>query len=81
MEVKLFKRTFPFICNDCGEFAHTAHEFCGKCGAEGLRKATKADYKNHKLLGRKIGDISKNRYFLLHPKIIFTFFHIPSILL
>ena len=47
LDAKLFKKTFLFICNDCGEFAHTVYEFCDKCGAEGLRKATKEDYKNH----------------------------------
>ena len=46
MDNKLFKKTFPFICNDCGEFNHTAQEFCDKCGTKGLRKATKQDYKN-----------------------------------
>jgi rRNA maturation endonuclease Nob1 len=48
MDAKLFKRTFPFVCNDCGEFAHTEHAFCDKCGAQALRKAKKEDYKNHK---------------------------------
>ncbi|MFX1364271.1 MAG: hypothetical protein ACFFCE_03755 [Promethearchaeota archaeon] len=48
MDVKLFKKTFPFICDKCGEFAHTNHEYCDKCGAEGLRKANKEDYKNQK---------------------------------
>jgi len=47
LDAKLFKKTFPLICDECGEFAHTAHDFCNKCGAEALRKATKEDYKNH----------------------------------
>ena len=47
MDAKLFKKTFLFICDKCGEFTHTKHEFCGKCGAEALRKAKKEDYKNH----------------------------------
>ncbi|MFX1310130.1 MAG: hypothetical protein ACFE9M_08700 [Promethearchaeota archaeon] len=48
MDAKLFKKTFPFICDKCGEFSHTEMAFCDKCGAESLRKATKEDYKNHK---------------------------------
>ncbi|MHA1885171.1 MAG: hypothetical protein ACW96S_08985 [Promethearchaeota archaeon] len=48
MDTKLFKKTYPFICNSCGEFAHTEYEFCDKCGVENsLRKANKKDYKNH----------------------------------
>ncbi|NVM36112.1 MAG: hypothetical protein HWN81_10990 [Candidatus Lokiarchaeota archaeon] len=48
MDAKLFKKTFRFVCNDCGEFSHTEYEFCDKCGATHLRKATKEDFKNHK---------------------------------
>jgi uncharacterized OB-fold protein len=46
MDSKLFKKTYPYICKDCGEFAHTQHEYCDKCGAKNsLRIAEKADYK------------------------------------
>jgi len=48
LDAKLFKRTFPYVCGSCGEFSHTEMQFCDKCGAESLRKATKTDYKNHK---------------------------------
>ncbi|MFX1456571.1 MAG: hypothetical protein ACFFDB_14440 [Promethearchaeota archaeon] len=49
MDIKLFKKTYPFICASCGEFAHTEQKFCDKCGAEdSLRKAEKADYKKRK---------------------------------
>ena len=44
LDIKLFKKTFPYICNECGEFAHTQHKYCDKCGAEALRKALKEDY-------------------------------------
>ncbi|MBY8989817.1 MAG: hypothetical protein KGD58_03605 [Candidatus Lokiarchaeota archaeon] len=48
MDTKLFKRTYPYICNKCGEFAHTKQEYCDKCGAaDSLRKAEKVDYKNY----------------------------------
>lgn len=47
MNNKLFKKTYPFICGSCGEFTHTKHEFCDKCGEKNsLRKAEKKDYKN-----------------------------------
>jgi uncharacterized OB-fold protein len=43
---KLFKKTYPYICSKCGEFAHTNQEYCDKCGAaKSLKKAEKADYK------------------------------------
>ena len=46
VDSKLFKRTYPYICDKCGEFAHTQHEYCDKCGAENsLRNAEKEDYK------------------------------------
>ncbi|MFW9867880.1 MAG: hypothetical protein ACFFEN_17430 [Candidatus Thorarchaeota archaeon] len=46
MDSKLFKKTYPYICKECGEFAHTQNEYCDKCGAEhSLRIAEKADYK------------------------------------
>ncbi|MHA2038046.1 MAG: hypothetical protein ACW98X_16545 [Promethearchaeota archaeon] len=46
MDTKLFKKTYPFVCGSCGEFAHTLHEYCDKCGEmNSLRKAGKADYK------------------------------------
>ncbi len=44
MDIKSFKKTFKFICNDCGEFTHTNTEYCEKCGAKSLRAATKEDY-------------------------------------
>ena len=44
MSFKLFKKTYPLVCNACGEFAHTDLEFCDKCGEKALRKATKEDY-------------------------------------
>jgi len=48
MDTKLFKRTYPYICNKCGEFAHTKQEYCDKCGAtDSLTKAEKVDYKNY----------------------------------
>ena len=48
MNENLFKVTYPYICSNCGAFAHTIYEFCEKCGEPALRKAKKEDYKNHK---------------------------------
>ena len=48
LDRKLFKKTYPYICNKCGEFAHTKHDYCDKCGAkDSLRKTEKQDYDNY----------------------------------
>ncbi|MFX1324963.1 MAG: hypothetical protein ACFE8N_08395 [Promethearchaeota archaeon] len=48
MDNKLFRKTYPFICSSCGEFAHTKQEYCDMCGGHNsLREAAKEDYKNH----------------------------------
>jgi hypothetical protein len=44
LDIKTFKKTFRFICEQCGEFAHTETEYCEICGTKTLRKATKDDY-------------------------------------
>ncbi len=44
MDIKRFKKTYKFICDDCGEFMHTKTEFCEKCGSKALRKPTREDY-------------------------------------
>ena len=42
---KLFRESFPHICDKCGALANTEREFCETCGApESLRVVTKADY-------------------------------------
>ncbi|MFW9971636.1 MAG: hypothetical protein ACFFDF_15680 [Candidatus Odinarchaeota archaeon] len=46
MDAKLFKKTFPYICEECNEFAHTMNDFCEKCGSPSLRKATNKEYKS-----------------------------------
>jgi uncharacterized OB-fold protein len=47
MDKKLFKKTYEFICSECGEFAHTMNEYCERCGTRGtLHKAHKSDYEN-----------------------------------
>ncbi len=51
---KLFQKTFPYICNDCGEFTSNQYEFCEKCGAENsVRKAMIEDYTKYYLKKEK----------------------------
>jgi len=45
--MKTFKKTYKFICDECGEFAYTEMEYCERCGKKTLRKATKEDYANY----------------------------------
>jgi rRNA maturation endonuclease Nob1 len=48
LDFKLFKKTYPYVCVKCGEFAHTKYDFCDKCGAsDTLRKADKEDYRDY----------------------------------
>ncbi|MFX1566748.1 MAG: hypothetical protein ACFFCV_00115 [Promethearchaeota archaeon] len=44
MDIKRFKKTYKFICDDCGEFMHTKADFCEKCGSKNMRKPTRDDY-------------------------------------
>jgi len=49
MDSKLFKKTYRYVCNSCGEFSHTLADYCEKCGGkDSLRKAIKEDYKKLK---------------------------------
>jgi uncharacterized OB-fold protein len=43
---KLWKKTFPYMCNSCGAFLHTRAKMCERCGKEdSLKPITKLDYK------------------------------------
>lgn len=46
MDIKMFKEAFPFICEECREFAHTGADYCEKCGAQAVRRAINGDYNN-----------------------------------
>ncbi|MBY9018099.1 MAG: hypothetical protein KGD66_04630 [Candidatus Lokiarchaeota archaeon] len=49
MDLKLYKKTYPYICSSCGEFAHTLREYCEICGKkDSIVNAKKQDYKNAK---------------------------------
>ena len=42
---KLFRQSFPHVCDKCGALANTERDFCETCGApDSLRKVTKEDY-------------------------------------
>jgi len=41
---KKFKKTFKYICKECGNFLHTKREICKRCGARTSRKATEDNY-------------------------------------
>ncbi len=46
MNKKLFKQTYKFICEECGEFSHTDREYCEQCGSQNaIRSAKNKDYK------------------------------------
>ena len=46
MNNKDFRKTYPYICSECGEFNHSLREYCENCGAQNsLISAKKADYK------------------------------------
>ena len=50
MDQKLYKKTNPYICSSCGEFAHTKREYCEICGKkDSIVKATKEDFKKAKI--------------------------------
>jgi len=44
MDMRLFKKTFKFICGECENFSTTQTDYCEKCGANAVRKATNEDY-------------------------------------
>ena len=45
---KIFRQSFPSICNKCGSLSNTKREFCEVCGAQkSLRDVTKEDYANY----------------------------------
>ncbi|NVM38053.1 MAG: hypothetical protein HWN81_20835 [Candidatus Lokiarchaeota archaeon] len=52
MEMKRYKKTFKFICDECGKFLHTKMEYCEKCGSKALRKATKEDFSKYETKGK-----------------------------
>jgi hypothetical protein len=78
---KLFQKTFPYICNDCGEFTSNQYEFCEKCGAENsVRKAMIEDYTKYYLKKEKEKSRSERRLSDDQPEnlkllaFLFTFF-------
>lgn len=54
MDIKIFKKTFLFVCDECGEFAPAKLEYCENCGEKALRKATNEDYTRYEMETKKI---------------------------
>lgn len=45
---KVFRMSFPHVCNKCGALANMEREYCEVCGAQdSLRKVTKEDYEKY----------------------------------
>jgi len=61
LDIKLFKKAYKFICNNCGKFLHTETEYCEKCGEKAVRKATKEDYSKYKEIAIKKAEETKKR--------------------
>ena len=59
MNIKLFKKTFKFVCDECGKFGHTQTEYCEVCGSKAMRKAKKEDYLEHEISIKKEGNETK----------------------
>ena len=62
---KIFRTTFPYICNNCGEFSSLQREYCEVCGKkDSLRKIEIGDYEkaieNSKLI--ETNNKSKKRF-------------------
>ena len=61
-DTRKFKKAFPYICNDCGEFTYKKLENCEKCGVKNsLRKAMKEDYINIYLKEQKQKSKAKHK--------------------
>jgi rRNA maturation endonuclease Nob1 len=47
VNIKEYKKTYPFVCSECNQLNHTLREFCESCGAQNtMHSAKKEDYKN-----------------------------------
>ncbi len=45
---KLFKKSFPLICTQCGKLSNMPRVYCEKCGeTDTLREVTKEDHKKY----------------------------------
>ena len=50
MNLKEYRKVYPFLCSSCGSFSHTFREYCESCGAQNtVSEAKKEDYKNLKV--------------------------------
>jgi len=45
---KTFRKSYPYICTNCGEFSNMEREYCEQCGKkDSLRDINKEDYETH----------------------------------
>ena len=45
---KLFKKSFPTVCTECGSLSNMTREYCEVCGVkDSFREITKEDWKMH----------------------------------
>ena len=45
---KIFRISFPHVCEKCGALANMEREYCESCGTQNsLREVTKEDYNNY----------------------------------
>jgi hypothetical protein len=50
-EWKLFKKTYPYVCDKCGYFNWEKNPTCEGCGSKNtIRKTIKKDWQKYKLL-------------------------------
>ena len=73
MDKKTFKKTFTFVCDECGEFAHTETEYCEKCGGQALRKAINEDYTRHEMERTRDAKVQKIEFEKTYPSINISF--------
>ncbi|MFX1379586.1 MAG: hypothetical protein ACFFA4_10895 [Promethearchaeota archaeon] len=52
LDWKLFKKTYPYICDKCGYLQWNKKSICEGCGSRNsLRKISKKDWKKNYLVG------------------------------
>lgn len=65
---KTFRASFPYICNDCGEFSFLQREYCEACGNKNTLRKTEIDDYEKKIVSSKLDDIPNRSKKHLHEK-------------
>lgn len=51
MDLESYKKTFPYICNNCGKFTRTYSEYCENCGtSSSIRNTNDNDYTEQNIM-------------------------------